>query len=454
MAKKKAERVNLTPTRIAAFSCPADKGQAFLFDEDTPSLAVRATPSGSKSYVFEAKLDRRTIRMTIGDVRERPLNSVWVKGEEITRGAREIAQSLATMVADKKDPREERAAAKAKAATAKAAAMAAAEEEAAAAERAKRYTLAKLYEAYCTHLDKAGKTKTARVARNLFKNHVSAKLKGKVAAEVRDEEIADALRAITEKGKKRTAGALRTYLHAAFKTAVHAKLDTTIPLAFKEYGVTSNPVSPIKAIPTSAGNRVLTNEELATYYKELGDRQSDTALSLALLAGGQRMEQLLRATVQDWTPQTKTLRLFDPKGRRVEVRTHLLPLGPKAARIVESLIGAASKRETRRLLDLDPLTPGKRVKEICAAKSLDPFNLRDIRRTVETRMASLGISKDTRAQVLSHGISGVQDKHYDMHDYADEKRAALVAWERFIDEIVTGKKVSNITRLTRKKTAA
>lgn len=92
-------------------------------------------------------------------------------------------------------------------------------------------------------------------------------------------------------------------------------------------------------------------------------------------------------------------------------------------------------------------TPGKRVVEICAAMAGEPFDLRDIRRTVETMMAKLGISKDIRAQLLSHGISGVQAKHYDKHDYLHEKRAALLAWEARLEEIQTGKPRSNVIQL-------
>jgi integrase len=43
------------------------------------------------------------------------------------------------------------------------------------------------------------------------------------------------------------------------------------------------------------------------------------------------------------------------------------------------------------------------------------FSARDLRRTCETHLAELRISKDIRAQLLSHGISGVQAKHYDRY---------------------------------------
>ena len=54
---------------IDALVCPPGKMQAFLRDRKTPGLRVRVTAGGAKSYVFEGKLNRQTIRQTIGDVR-------------------------------------------------------------------------------------------------------------------------------------------------------------------------------------------------------------------------------------------------------------------------------------------------------------------------------------------------------------------------------------------------
>ena len=50
----------------------------------------------------------------------------------------------------------------------------------------------------------------------------------------------------------------------------------------------------------------------------------------------------------------------------------------------------------------------------------EPFRLRNLRRTCETMLAGLGVSSDIRAQLQSHGL-GVQNRHYDRHDYAPEK---------------------------------
>ena len=64
-----AETVELTLPRIERLTLPAGKYQAFLRDSKAPGLRVRVTGTGHKAFVFEGKLDRKTIRRTIGDVR-------------------------------------------------------------------------------------------------------------------------------------------------------------------------------------------------------------------------------------------------------------------------------------------------------------------------------------------------------------------------------------------------
>ena len=64
-----ADSHELTVGLIDGLTCPQGKTQAFLRDSKSPGLRVRVTAAGSKSYVFEGKLNRQTIRQTIGDVR-------------------------------------------------------------------------------------------------------------------------------------------------------------------------------------------------------------------------------------------------------------------------------------------------------------------------------------------------------------------------------------------------
>ena len=65
-----SEPQELTAGLIDRLACRTDiKTQAFLRDIKAPGLRVRVSNTGAKSFVFEAKLNRETIRRTIGDVR-------------------------------------------------------------------------------------------------------------------------------------------------------------------------------------------------------------------------------------------------------------------------------------------------------------------------------------------------------------------------------------------------
>ena len=93
--KQQANRVRLTAGRVDAFTCPTDKPQAFLWDTDTPTLALRATPTGRKTYIFESRLNGATIRINIGTLADWPIEK-----------ARTKAQGLKMLVDGGTDPRE------------------------------------------------------------------------------------------------------------------------------------------------------------------------------------------------------------------------------------------------------------------------------------------------------------------------------------------------------------
>lgn len=59
-------KVNFTAGRIADFKCGQGKSQSFLWDATAPGLGLRATASGAKSYIFQAKLNGQAMRITIG----------------------------------------------------------------------------------------------------------------------------------------------------------------------------------------------------------------------------------------------------------------------------------------------------------------------------------------------------------------------------------------------------
>lgn len=105
-------RAKLTASRVAQFSCPPDKPEAWLWDTATPGLALRA--QGDRvSWVWQRKVAGRATRITIGAREAWPLESVWTgRGadrHEIQRGAREEARRLSGLADSGIDPRTERA---------------------------------------------------------------------------------------------------------------------------------------------------------------------------------------------------------------------------------------------------------------------------------------------------------------------------------------------------------
>ena len=81
--KKQEKRVNLTAGRVEAFTCPPDKTQTFLWDTDTPTLALRATPTGRKTYVFESRLNGSTVRISIGTAVDWPIKKARTRAQEL-----------------------------------------------------------------------------------------------------------------------------------------------------------------------------------------------------------------------------------------------------------------------------------------------------------------------------------------------------------------------------------
>lgn len=90
-----SKRHDLTAGNIERLRCPPGKPQAFLRDTEAPALRVRVTANGAKSFVFEGKLNRETIRRTIGNVQHWTIDA-----------ARAEARKLAVMLDTGTDPRE------------------------------------------------------------------------------------------------------------------------------------------------------------------------------------------------------------------------------------------------------------------------------------------------------------------------------------------------------------
>jgi integrase len=89
---------NFTAERIAKFKCEPGKRQSFFRDGKTPGLGLRVTAAGAKTYIFEARVRKRSMRLTIGDVETYTIVE-----------AREKATTLKKQTDDGLDPRKVKA---------------------------------------------------------------------------------------------------------------------------------------------------------------------------------------------------------------------------------------------------------------------------------------------------------------------------------------------------------
>lgn len=338
-------------------------------------------------------------------------------------------------------------------------------------------TLIAMLQAYVAALRDKGKNGTAYDVENMFTNHVERAfpdLAALPAAQITPEHVSRILARLVgtdvEQKKGRTALKLRSFMSAAFKLALGASTDPMAPAAAAGFGLTYNaaaavPAGKMAATFNRSGERVLSVEELRHYLAHVAALPSTLtrlALQLQIASAGQRFQQLLRLRHAD--VGATTFVLLDPKGRRSKPRPHVLPLVPEVAEILDELqaINPIENGDTTALLfasrgggPVAPETLSSTVQEISIAmintmvevESGEPkpqatasFRGGDIRRTIETMLAeTLRISKDVRAQLLSHGLTGVQDKHYDKGQHLEAKTAALRAWNDFIVDACIGK---------------
>ena len=301
----------------------------------------------------------------------------------------------------------------------------------AAALEASRCTLQNLLHDYSNYLEKLGRS-SHRETRSIFARHVIEpwpKLAVLPAKEISAEQIADMMRKVMTDGKGRTANKLRSYIRAAYQTAKASRTKASIPESFKAYNVVSNPAADTE--PDESQNRAdkdpLKLEELRAYWRTLQSLSDFKAavLRFHLLTGGQRIEQLVRMKTTD--VHDDRIRLYDGKGRPGKPpRPHDVPLIPAA----QEALSICMSRGKEFALSTDGGSTHLAGTSLSAwaveiATAINGFRTKRIRSGVETALAAAGVSSEIRGRLQSHGISGVQARHYDGHDYLNEKRTAL-----------------------------
>jgi integrase len=199
-------------------------------------------------------------------------------------------------------------------------------------------------------------------------------------------------------------------------------------------------------------DRVLTDDELRRVWNaagQIGDPIYGAVVRVLILTGQRRGEVAgMEQAELDLEGRLWSL----PKERTKNARAHDVPLSPQAI-IVINKIPRTSERFVFSFNGEAPINSGsfgKPKERLNALCGFSDWTLHDIRRSVASGMAKLGISLPVIEKVLNHasgsfaGIVGI----YQRHDFADEKRRALDAWGGFVADLVSDQPRENVVRLS------
>ena len=182
-------------------------------------------------------------------------------------------------------------------------------------------------------------------------------------------------------------------------------------------------------------DRVLTDQELAAVILSARRMPPPYGLLVEFLAlTGQRREEVAQPKWDELDEKTRTWTI--PGTRTKNKKVHIVHLSTPAWKVIEACSGEPYVFGTAR---------GKRFQRFGREKhaidklcGITGWRLHDLRRTIVSGMARLGIPPHVAGKILNHQagtISGVAAV-YQRHDFLAERKEALDRWGRHVGEIV------------------
>lgn len=481
----KTKREKLTAGRIDAFACEAGKAQSFLWDAHCPGLAVRATKSGSKAYIFQSRLKTgQDVRMTIGDCRAWALEEATDRAGRVSiPGARQEAKRLQAIIDQGRDPRQARAdvAAEDKA---KREATEEAERLAKDAERRGLVTLGEAWQVYCA--TRIAATRNGWSARHAFDHEKvmrqeRAKENGKqLKAGVLASLSALPLSQITaarvaawldeETPKRGTQAALAFRLLRAFLFWCEGQPDF---MGLADASACAPKISKEHVKKPGAKEDALQKEMLRRWFEAVRAIHSPTisAYLQSLLILGARREELasLRWSDVDFEWDSLTIRdKAESKGGQDGRRT--IPLTPYAKSLLLDLKNRNEQPPTVRRFKLleargERWEPSEWVfssktsetgklqepsiahRKALSAAGLPPVSLHGLRRSFGSLSEWCEVPVGVVAQIQGHKPSALAEKHYRVRplDLLRQWHSRIEAWMLDQAGIATPATVQQVT---------
>ena len=396
---------------------PPRIGRLEIADLRQAGLVLRITSNGARSfaYRFRHPHSRKTLRATIGPYPATTLEA-----------ARKRAKDMAAQVADGTNPIELRSA----------------EREAAPARTFEALAARYLKE----HAERHKRPRSAEEDRRNLAVHVLPKWSKRDFRTIRRADVIELIEAIDSAGKHAAGNRVHSLISKIFSFAIDADLLEANPAArLRKRGV------------EKVGRRLLSDDEIRVFWRGIVvspiSRPVGLALRLALLTAA-RASEIAGARKDEFQnlDQPEQAVWLVPSERAKNRMTHLIPLAPLAIETVKNAIELSGDSEfvfPTRLsrdgpIDRHTLT----VAMVRFAKSLKAPTAKtwqqeiptphDLRRTVSTRLARMGIAKEIRNRALNH-ITSLRDpesRHYNLHEFQSEKRDAFSRWAAELEGII------------------
>jgi integrase len=389
--------VNLTVKKIAELNLPTGSADAVFWDDDIAGFGIRIREGGSRTWIYRYRRGSKQRSMKLGSAKSVPLSV-----------ARDNAKKLEAEVKLGGDP----------------------------ALKIQTANLAadNTFEVLANQYLEARKSKWrpksyTQITRHLLK--YAKPLHRLPITAVSQRNIANLLTEITKDSGEATSNRVRSTLGSLFGWVI--KEGIRLP--------EGNVASYTNKHQEKSRDRVLADAELKTIWKSCPDSDFGAIIKLLILTG-QRANEIGGLCWDEVHDEQIVL----PSRRTKNKRAHVVPLSDPTKAVLEQFRADGRTHVFGRIDSggFDGWGYAKRTLDAHIAnggKPLEHWTVHDLRRTLATRMAELGVQPHIVEAVLNHvsghkgGIAGI----YNRATYDKEKREALNLWGEHVTALVEGR---------------
>jgi integrase len=377
--------MRLTDTAGAGLVLPVGKSEVFVWDSAVPGFGVRLRAGGRANWIFQYRYAHRTRRITIG-----------------------LVSAIRATVA--------------------------------------RATASKFYAQVKLGVDPSASKKNAIAAQDetvaasvdIYLERQRLRLRSRSFVETRRHLLVNAKPLhrlpLTAVDRRAIAGLVARIGASNGPVAANATLRDISALyawAMREGMADTNPAAGANRFPQTARSRVFTNDELRSIWQATADSGRHSSIIRLLALTGARKTEISGLLWPEIGLDNALISL--PSARTKNAKPFDMPLSPPA---IEILLAQPRGVDDRTFGKYAAWSPDKILLD--QHSGVTGWTIHDIRRTVATGMADIGILPHVIEQVLNHqsgaksGVAGI----YNRSTYANEKLQAVNRWAEHLLALV------------------